>query len=115
MMMGLNATTFDIPYLTHKGYLQKPVPDQNNKLSGDYHYRIYELKGAYNVAKDVLKVDDQTLFAMAEDACPEITLPPGGKHEALYDCYKQLKVLNGVIRLLRNSNARDVSNANVRL
>lgn len=105
MLMGLNATTFDIPYMVAKGFLQKPSQDKNNKLVGDYHYRIYELKGAYNLAQDVLGIDSKTLFARAGLACPEIQLPEGKTHEALYDCYLQTKVLNGMIRLLRNARA----------
>lgn len=105
MIMGLNATTFDVPYLVHKGFLKKPTQDANNKLVGDYHYRIYELKGAYNLAQDVLGMDSKRLFASAELECPEIELPAGKKHEALYDCYRQTKVLNGLIRMLRRTKA----------
>lgn len=105
MIMGLNATTFDIPYMVQKGYLRKPVPDQNNRLAGDYHYRIYELKGAYNLAQNVTGLNSKLLFERAEAACPEVVLPEGKKHEALYDCYRQLKVLNGIIRLLRRDQA----------
>lgn len=93
MLMGLNATTFDVPYMVHKGYFNKP----------DYHYRIYELKGAYNLARDILGLDDKQLWAKVEGECPEVQLPAGKKHEALYDCYKQTKLLNGIIRLLRRS------------
>ncbi len=101
MIMGLNATTFDVPYLVHKGYLQKPVQNASGKLVGDYHYRIYELKGAYNLAQDVLTMENNAMFEKAAKYAPEIELPTGGKHEALYDCYSQLKTLNGLIRILR--------------
>jgi hypothetical protein len=105
LLMGLQATTFDVPYLVHKGYLKKPTQDANNALVGDYHYRIYELKGAFNLAQDVLGVDSKTLYQLAERAAPEMELPQGKAHEALYDCYRQAKVLNGVIRLLKQAKA----------
>lgn len=102
MIMGLNATTFDVPYLVHTGYLKKPTQNADNVLIGDYHYRIYELKGAYNLTKDVLGIDDKTLFDLAARADVDVELPDGKAHEALFDCYRQTKVLNGCIRLLRN-------------
>jgi oligoribonuclease (3'-5' exoribonuclease) len=105
MIMGLNATTFDVPYMVYKGFLRKPYQDANNKLVGDYHYRIYELKGAFNLAQDVLRVDSKVLFNRAAELCPEI-IPFGRPHEALHDCYGQLKTLNGVIRLLRTEAPR---------
>lgn len=90
-LMGLNATSFDIPYMVHKGYLKKE----------DFHYRIYELRGAYALAMDVLNVSDKELFKAASESCPWIKLPEGKKHQALYDCYNQLKTLNGITRLLK--------------
>jgi len=103
MLMGLNATTFDVPFMVQKGFLKRPWNDANNKLQGDYHYRIYELKGAFNLAQDVLGLDSKALYSRAEALCPEVELPEGKKHEALYDCYRQTKVLNGVIRMLRGA------------
>lgn len=101
MLMGLNATSFDVPFMVQRGFLKKPTQDSNNKLTGDYHYRIYELKGAFNLAQDVLGIDSKELFNRAAGFCPEI-IPLGKPHEALYDCYSQLKTLNGVIRMLRS-------------
>lgn len=93
-LMGLNACVFDIPSLVNHGYLK----------SGDYHYRVYELTGAYNLAQDALGLDRRDkLFAASNEACEWITLPTGKKHEALYDCYAQLKNLNGCIKLLQTS------------
>lgn len=107
MLMGLNASTFDIPYLVQKGFLKKPQ-SSGMKITGDYHYRIYELRGAFSLAKDVLELNDQELFRQADQVTQDIQLPNGKSHQALYDCHKQLKTLNGVIRLLK----RKASNAN---
>ncbi len=91
MVMGLNAGTFDIPFCVKKGLLKKE----------DYHYRIFELTGAYNLAQDILNLNRRDeLFKVANEACPWIT-PEGEAHDALYDCYSQLKTLNGIINLTR--------------
>jgi oligoribonuclease (3'-5' exoribonuclease) len=91
VLVGLNLMSLDVPFLVEKGYLKKE----------DFHYRVNELTGAINQAVDVLNVDRETLFVKANDAVPEIVLPMGKKHEALYDCFSQLKLMNGMIRLLR--------------
>jgi oligoribonuclease (3'-5' exoribonuclease) len=99
MIMGVNVAAFDLPFMTKKGLLIKPTQDANNNVVGDYHYRVYELKGAYNLAQDILKIDSKELFKRAERAFLMST-PPGKPHEALYDCYMQFRTLNGVLRLL---------------
>jgi oligoribonuclease (3'-5' exoribonuclease) len=103
MIMGLNATTFDVPYMVNKGYFQKPKQDVNNKLVGDYHYRIYELKGAYNLAQDVLNIDDKELKTLSNfyNPFPDQDIP-GKPHEALYDCYRQTQTLNGIISAMKH-------------
>lgn len=91
-IMGLNLHSLDLPFMLRDGYLKK----------SDYHYRIYELKGAFNVAQDILNCDSKDLFTRAELFCPvPFGLPEGNGHDALYDCYRQVKTLNGVIHLLR--------------
>ncbi len=92
MLMGLNLNSLDIPFMRSHGYLTKE----------DAHYRVYELKGSFNTAAEVLMIDSKELFRRAAQACPEIE-PQGKPHEALYDCYSQLKTLNGVLRLLRKA------------
>lgn len=92
MLMGLNVNSLDLPFMHSHGYLTKD----------DSHYRVYELKGSFNTAAEVLMIDSKELFKRAASACPEIK-PEGKPHTALYDCYSQLKTLNGVIRLLRSA------------
>lgn len=89
-IMGLNVHSLDLPFLFQKNILQK----------SDIHYRTYELRGSFYFAGDVLGEDDATLFKLANDLAPEI-VPVGKPHRALYDCYNQLKTLNGMIRLTR--------------
>lgn len=95
ILIGLNATTFDIPFMLRAGYLQK----------GDFNYGIYEMKGAQLFAEKVLQVPLSELCKTAMDAYPEIELPFGRSHEALYDCYAQLRQLNGLVRLARRRTA----------
>lgn len=100
-LMGLNAMGFDVPYLVNKKYLVKPEQGEDNILRGDYHYRVFELSGVYTIGMDILGLDRKDFFKVANDACGWIDLPKGKKHDALYDCYAQLKTLNGVIKLLK--------------
>lgn len=100
-LMGLNAMGFDVPYLVNKRYMVKPEQGKDNVLRGDYHYRVFELSGVYTVGMNVTGLDRRDFFKVANDACPWIELPRGKKHDALYDCYAQLKTLNGIIRLLK--------------
>lgn len=90
-LMGLNASAFDLPWLYNKNMLR---PE-------DVHYRTFELSGAYGMAQTVLNYDRKTFFKEANASCEWITLPPGQAHSALYDCYSQLRTLNGAIKLLR--------------
>lgn len=95
-IMGLNVTTFDLPFLLRAGYLK----------NSDYHYRIYELRGSYFTCRDILRMDAEAMFKVAHRACPEIALPEGKSHDALFDCYKQVKTLNGLIRILSHAAPR---------
>lgn len=99
-LMGLNAGMFDIPSLLNHGYLK----------DGDIHYRVYELTGTFNLAQDVLGLDRRDkLFKIVNAACDWIELPTGSKHEAMYDCYSQLKALNGCIKVLRDQSLARLS------
>lgn len=96
-LMGLNASTFDYPWMLNKGYLKE----------SDVHYRIFELTGAYGLAQATLFLDGdnakdrKTFFDMANNSCEWVELPKRAAHDAMYDVYSQLKTLNGCIKLLR--------------
>lgn len=90
-IMGLNAGTFDLPFMFRSGYLAK----------SDVHYRVYELTGVNKLAQDILGVDSRDVYRLANQACDWIDLPAGKKHDAMYDCISQLKALNGTIAILR--------------
>ena len=106
-LMGWNVANFDIPFLLEKGYLEPFYRQTINGMeiaTGDFHYRTYEQSGSISTAQDVLQIDDRNLLVeMAIAAYPELVLPAGKQHESLFDCYKQLRIQNGIIRLLRQA------------
>lgn len=106
-LMGWNASNFDIPFLVHKGILKPNYyeigPDGKDIMRGDFHYRVYEMGGAVSLAQNVKNYSDRkTLLQDAENVYGEYpALPQGKQHDALFDCYKQLRILNGLIRMLK--------------
>jgi DNA polymerase III, epsilon subunit and related 3''-5'' exonucleases len=100
MMTGQNASGFDLPFLVEGGYLQ-PSRYEGKEQVGDFHYRVYEMGGAIAFAQDVLGVSDKKALEKAAEALyPEIELPKDRKsHDAVFDCYRQTRTLNGLIRL----------------
>lgn len=105
-LVGWNASNFDVPFLVHKGALvpntYETGPDGKDVMVGDFHYQIYEIGGALSLAMDVLnRTDRKALVEEALTAYPEIQMPEGKQHDALYDCYRQARILNGLIRLTR--------------
>ena len=105
---GWNASSFDLPFLVKKRCLRPPGYEQVDGKDvevGDYSYRIYEMGGAVAIAVDVLRIpaEDRKAFldrALQSDPV-DISLPPGGEHNAVFDCYRQIKMVNGLIALLR--------------
>lgn len=95
---GWNAGIFDIPFLAHHGYLV-PAKYENDKLVGDCHYRIYEIAGALNLVANVRGNNEiNTVLKEAQKMSPKLE---GTRHEALYDCERQMHILNSLIKMLR--------------
>lgn len=104
-MCGANASGFDLPFLENKGILTKmryiTTAAGKDVAFGDYSYRVYELTGAIEVLSDVTQASDRKAMSNAAADSYALPLPEGKEHEALYDCYKQTKLLNGIIKTLR--------------
>lgn len=104
LLCGWNASNFDIPMLHAKGYLNPPGyetgPDGKDTKVGDHHYRIYEIGGAVQLTCDTLGLDYDYVCKTAKDAWTTVA-PKGKEHDALFDCYKQLAILNGLIKMVR--------------
>lgn len=105
--MGWNASNFDVEFLIQKEILEPSryvEIDGKEVLQGDAHYRVYEQTGALNLVLNFTGFSKKTLFALMGESIPEhieVELPEGKEHDALYDCYKQINMMNGLIALAR--------------
>lgn len=108
MFMGWNASTFDLDFMFKKGLLNPSyyyVKGDREVLGGDVHYRVYEQSGAVELVCDVTGLDRKAVLATAEQMLEKqhlMSLPKGKSHDALYDCYKQINMMNGLIALARS-------------
>ncbi len=95
---GWNAGIFDLPFLAHHGYLF-PAKYENDRLVGDCHYRIYEISGALNLVANVRGSNEiNAVLKEAQKMSPKLE---GSRHDALFDCERQMNILNALIRMLR--------------
>jgi hypothetical protein len=95
---GWNAGIFDIPFLAHHGYLV-PAKYENDKLIGDCHYRVYEISGALNLVANVRGNNEiNTILKEAQKMAPKLD---GNRHDALFDCERQMHILNSLILMMR--------------
>lgn len=108
LFCGWNAGTFDVQFLVQKGYLVEsgytPDPGRPGKeiMTGDFHYRIYELSGAISLMSDILGFSPTLVRQMAQERAGK-PLIDGRQHDALWDCHNQMNILNGLISLGRPS------------
>ena len=95
---GWNAGIFDIPFLAHHGFLN-PAKYINDKLTGDCHYRVYEISGALNLVANVRGHNEvNTILREAQKMSPKME---GSRHDALFDCERQMHILNALIKMMR--------------
>lgn len=110
LFIGWNASNFDLPFLfDHKVLTPSYYVPKGDKeeLAGDAHYRIYEQTGSVQLISDMTGLDRKTIEVLAMDLNPtNIKLPKGKEHDALYDCYKQTIMQNGLIKIGRMGIAR---------
>ena len=98
---GWNVGVFDLPFLAHHGYLQT-ARYEGGKLKGDCHYRVYELSGALQFVANLK--GRQEINPLINDALRLCPPPEGGtRHDALYDCERQIQLLNGLLALVSAS------------
>lgn len=106
-LMGWNASNFDIPFLCHHGILKpnyyETSYDGKDIMRGDFHYRVYEIGGSVSLAQNVMQKQDRKLFLEEVQSLPQRFALPAQReqHDALFDCYKQLHLLNGLILAMR--------------
>lgn len=104
--MGWNASSFDLEFCFARELMvpsyYAPNKEGKETLCGDAHYRVYEQTGAIEFLVDVTGFSRKTVLAMAEEMIPDhvrLKLPEGKLHDALYDCYSQINMMNGLIAL----------------
>lgn len=103
LFTGWNAANFDVSMLNTQGYLKRPgyeTVDGKDREVGDHHYRVYEMCGAIQLACDVLQQPYNSFKERIKSAF-DMPLPEGKQHDAIYDCYVQIKMLNGLIKVMR--------------
>lgn len=106
--MGWNASGFDMEFMFKKGLLTPSYYELDEKtgkeaLKGDAHYRVYEQTGALKLVSDATGLSSKAVKTLAEDLNPANIKPPKGKaHDALYDCYWQTIMMNGLIEISRS-------------
>jgi oligoribonuclease (3'-5' exoribonuclease) len=97
---GWNAGIFDIPFLAHHGYIV-PASYDNDVLKGDCHYRVYDLSGALNLMANIRGHNEiNMIIKEAQKRSPPLA---GSRHDAVYDCERQLHILNGMILMGRDA------------
>ena len=92
---GLNVINFDLLFLVKKGFLREE----------DYSYRIFDVTPvidfvmlAFNMRKEVrTPLVDKAFISGALVG----GMPDGTAHGALWDCYRQIKMLNGFLQMAR--------------
>lgn len=105
--MGWNASNFDLPFLFDykvmtPSYYELNPETGKEELKGDAHYRVYEQTGFLQGVADITGLSRNTLITLAKDLNPTgQDLPPGKSHDALYDCYQQIIMQNGLIKIGR--------------
>lgn len=94
ILIGRQAGSFDCKFLERDGILSR---------SGDYNYRTYEQGGSlYFVQKLIGMEDRNALIRFAQSIDKTIEPPKDLKpHRALYDCFIQAKIENGLMEIIR--------------
>lgn len=95
-LMGLNAAGFDVQMCHAKGVLVPPGYGLDGSLVGDHHYRVYEITGALEFAADAMGIERSVIHHLT----PTLVLPGRTAHDALYDCYQQLNLLNTALQMV---------------
>lgn len=104
---GWNAGIFDVTFLREKKYLLPSgyvTVNGKDKMVGDYHYRVYGIEGAFQMTMDAFGVTKDELNAKLEEmprTFKHDIFDRAKEHDALYDCYDQIDVINKLIQLNR--------------
>lgn len=102
--IGHRAGQFDLPILHNNGYLVAPgytTLEGREVKTGDHDYRTIEIAGALDLVAYARGWRHDATKAAAMALCPEVDLPNDRReHDAIYDCFAQTKLWNGLLRLI---------------
>ncbi len=102
---GWNVGIFDLPFLAHHGYLV-PAKYDNGVLTGDCHYRTYEISGALQLMANLRgRAEVNPIIKEAEKQFPAPA--EGNRHNAMFDCERQINIVNGLLKMGHNYVASD--------
>ena len=96
---GWHVGIFDLPFLAQHGYL-KAARYEEGKLVGDCHYRVYEIGGAIQFVANLKgkhEINPLINEALGLFPAPDV----GARHDALYDCQRQVQILNGLLTIAK--------------
>lgn len=108
LFMGWNASNFDLEFMFKKELLTPSyyyMKGDKEVLGGDVHYRVYEQTGALQLVCDVTGLNRKLAQDLSDQMIPQkhrLELPQGKQHDAIYDCYSQINMMNGMISLMRS-------------
>ena len=105
-LAGQNQIGFDVALLTRDGFLQRSrheTIDGKDQMVGDFHYRQYDLTTLIETVEDLTLIPRKDLIDEAIELGLTVTkVVDGSPHEALYDCYRQTALWNGLLMFIRN-------------
>lgn len=105
-LMGWNIGVFDLRFLLEKGYAIEGDRNLGKPHSArDFHYRVFELGGAVDLITMEIGWDRSRLLEFIEENGVGRLPDNRKKHDALFDCYMNLRRVNGLHTLLRHFRA----------
>ena len=98
---GWNVGLFDLPYLSHHGYL-KPAMYVDGVLTGDCHYRVYEMSGALQLVANMM--GETEVNPLIKESIKRFPPPKNGnRHDAMFDCERQVNIINGLLEISKDT------------
>lgn len=103
-LCGWCVASWDIPFLVAKDYLQMSAYDKENNHTGDYNYLVDDTEGAIQHIAESYAVSREKIIERSRIIgrhITNITLPDSHSHNAMFDCYEQTILKNGLLAFQR--------------
>ena len=98
---GWHVGIFDLSFLGQHKYFKVAQYNKDGVLEGDCHYRTYEISGALQLVANLTQTSD--LNSLVRRSLEDSELPEGQRHDALYDCERQLCIMNGLLKIAKGN------------